>query len=157
MTIRTFARDVALILLGCMIFVTTISAQELEGEEQFVFKPVEIDWILEIMKNEGYSATKDKDGDVEWKIDGFKAWIVFSDDESHLLFYSAFGDTEANLRKVNTWNSEVIYSRSYIDDNGDPIIEYPLRTKSGVTREQVNDFLSLCRDMFTEWYADVVN
>ena len=156
MTTVTFLRDITLILLGCMLFVTSTSAQVTETDEQLVFKLIKADWFLEIMDAEGYSAEKDADGDIEWKIDGFKAWIVFPDSETHILFISAFGGTEANLRKVNTWNSEVIYSRSYIDENGNPKLEYPLRTKSGVTKEQARDYLSLCRDIFSEWVVDVI-
>ena len=157
MTIKDLTREIASTLVGCMLLASSVNAQEYEGQEQFVFKPVEVNWLLDIMRNEGYAADKDADGDIEWKIDGFKAWITFHKDETHLLFYSAFGDTGATLRKVNTWNSEVVFSRSYIDDDGDPIIEYPLRTKYGVTEEQAIDFLLLCREIFQDWYSDVVN
>lgn len=113
--------------------------------------------LAAFMKGEGYSVEVDPDGDLAWKLDGYKSVIFVADDNASLLFYAAFNDGNATLEKVNNWNKTRKYSRSYIDNDGDPCLELDLDLVGGVTPDRIRDYLRTCRDSFSAWRNEVIN
>jgi hypothetical protein len=112
--------------------------------------------LRDVMKAEGYEASLDKDGNVMWKVEGFKAHIFVSDDGQSIQFHSSFRDGTATLKKVNEWNRTRRYSRTYLDDDGDPHLELDLDMEGGVTLDRLIDFLKTCRVSFDAWCKEVV-
>jgi len=112
--------------------------------------------IKAIMEKEGYAVTIDSDGDIVWKIDGLRTLMFIAKDQESLQFHAAFGDGSATLKKVNTWNKSKRYSRSYLDDEGDPHLELDLDLVGGVTEARVVDFLTTCRVSYLTWCKEVV-
>jgi hypothetical protein len=47
------------------------------------------------------------------------------------------------LGRINAWNQEVLYSRAYLDTDGNPVLDSYLRLTDGVTRETVVSFLKI--------------
>jgi len=45
------------------------------------------------------------------------------------------------LERINAWNREKLFSRAYLDKDGDPVLDSYLRLKDGVTLETVVYFL----------------
>lgn len=113
--------------------------------------------LLEMMLHEGYSAEPLNMGAVSWKLDGFKAQVFISDDGDSLQFHSSFRDDDADLEVVNEWNQRFRYSRSYLDEDGDPHLELDLDLAGGVTAERIFDFLVTCRLSFDAWIKTVVD
>jgi hypothetical protein len=60
------------------------------------------------------------------------------------------------LKDVNEWNRTKRYSRSYLDEEGDPFLELDLDLAGGVLKERIVDFLSTCRQSFLIWYDEVL-
>jgi len=111
-----------------------------------------------IMLAEGYNAqalTLDKDGDVVWKLDGYRTNLIIDDDGDSIEFSSAFTDP-STLEKVNAWNRSKRYSRSYLDADGDPVLELDLDLSGGVTQERILDFLRTCELSFEAWRKEVL-
>jgi hypothetical protein len=46
-----------------------------------------------------------------------------------------------SLQRINAWNQEKLFSRAYLDKDGDPVLDSYLSLKDGVTRETVVSFL----------------
>jgi hypothetical protein len=109
-----------------------------------------------ILKSEGYAHTVDPDGNIIWTIEGYKTTLIISTDKKSVQFYASFGDGNATLKKVNEWNKGKKYSKSYLDDDGDPVLELDLDLEGGVTRERIVDYLKTCRSSFTAWLKEVV-
>jgi hypothetical protein len=109
-----------------------------------------------LLKGAGYSYSVDPDGDLVWMIEGYKNLLTISKDKKSIQFSAAFSDGNATLKKVNEWNKTRKYSKTYLDDDGDPVLELDLDLEGGVTTERIVDFLKTCRLSFTAWMKEVI-
>lgn len=113
--------------------------------------------LQEIFKEEGYSFTPDADGDVVWKIDGVKTMVLRSEKGNQLSFVAAFKSTEkTTLVKVNEWNRTKKFSRSYLDKDGDPMLQLDLDLEGGIAKPRITDFLKTCRVSLAAWIREVL-
>ena len=108
-----------------------------------------------IMKQEGYSYTVDKDGDLVWKIDGYSALLLIPKDKASILFRASF-DGDVPLSRINSWNRTKKYSRSYLDHENDPVLELDLDLEGGVTRARIVSFLKTSNISFSVWRNEVL-
>jgi hypothetical protein len=148
---RTVRFTIFVMLLAVMVFAVAARA----GDKEIVETTTRDD-IQELLKGEGYSVEVDEDGDLLWKLEGYNTWMFLAKDGQSLQFYAPFGDGNATLKKVNTWNQTRRYSRSYLDDEGDPRLELDLDMAGGVTVARIKDFFLTCKVSFTAWTAEVV-
>lgn len=112
--------------------------------------------IKTLMESEGYSVTLDKKGVVTWKIEGFRTHLFTAEDGGSIQFHASFSDGNATLKKVNEWNRNKRFSRTYLDEDGDPHLELDLDLEGGVTIQRVLEFLKSSRWSFEAWCRDVV-
>lgn len=124
------------------------------GAEQMITK-ITANELLAVMRQEGYSVEVDKDGDIVWTLNGYKALMLIPNGNS-LQFYTSFAESKADLQRANTWNMNKRYSRCYIDKNGRACLELDLDLQGGVSMDRIRDFLSTCRDSFSIWYQEVL-
>jgi hypothetical protein len=149
----------AFVALG--FFTTQINAQTAgsrpaTASQDQIYKKITRAQMKAIMDSEGFSVTPDEDGDLVWKIEGFRSFMFVSKDEESLQFHASFRDEDATLAKVNEWNRAKRYSRTYLDAEGDPHLELDLDLAGGVTRARIVDFLKTCRVSFEAWRKEVV-
>lgn len=142
---------VVVTLLAVLAF--TVAAQ---AGDKDVIESVTRNDVQKLLESEGFSVSVDEDGDLLWKLEGYNTWMFVAKDGESLQFYAPFGDGNATLKKVNTWNQTRRYSRSYLDDEGDPRLELDLDMAGGVTVARIKDFFLTCRVSFTAWTAEVV-
>ncbi len=109
-----------------------------------------------LMSDEGYSVTIEPNGVVTWKLEGLQTQVVTADNHESLLFHAAFKGGNATLRKVNAWNRSERFSRSYLDEDGDPHLELDLDLSGRVTTERIREFLRTSRTSFDAWCMKVV-
>lgn len=145
----------AVLLPSCLPSVHAIPPPAEDGTD-VVISTITTDELRSIMKAEGYETMFDKDGDVVWKIEGFKPHVFVAQDGKAIQFHSSFSDGNATLKKVNEWNRTKRFSRTYLDDDGDPHLELDLDMEGGVTVARLLDFLKTCRVSFDAWCRDVV-
>ncbi len=112
--------------------------------------------LRQLLTNEGYSVSVDQNGKLVWKIDGRRVLLIIQEDGKSIQFYSAFGGGVGSLRKVNDWNRTKRFSRSYIDQEGDPVLEADLDLVGGISKRRLIDFVRTCRLSFDTWYVEVV-
>ncbi|EHM09288.1 hypothetical protein TheveDRAFT_0100 [Thermanaerovibrio velox DSM 12556] len=111
--------------------------------------------LVKILKEDGYSADLDKDGDIIWKLEGYNALVLTPNDNS-IEFYIAFAESKATMARINDWNMNRRYSRSYMDQKKQACLELDLDLEGGVTRDRIRDFLKTCRESFVTWYKEVL-
>lgn len=147
----------ALTFLACA---PAIEARESgAGTQESIDRPlttVTKDELRALMEAEGYSVSPDEDGDIVWKVEGFRTLVLVTDDGTSVMFRSSFGDGNATLERVNDWNRTKRYSRSYMDEENDPVLELDLDLAGGVTRARILDFLKTCRSSYVAWIGEVV-
>lgn len=117
---------------------------------------VTVEQLAEFMAGEGYAVEVNQKGFVQWKLEGFRCQVFVSNDTESLQFHSSFSDGTATLERVNMWNRTKRYSRTYLDEEGDPHLELDLDLVGGVTPDRIRDFLKTCRASFEAWKKEVV-
>ena len=68
-------------------------------------------------------------------------FLVGSMDEGVILAKLALTDHGLTLEDMNAWNREYMYSRVYLDEDNDVILEAELDMVGGVTIDRVVDFV----------------
>lgn len=135
-------------LLGC----ATTSSTRAESPVFLSISPTE---LTQLMREEGYSV--EEDNGVDWKLDGVNTHLLFMDGTQSIQFYVAYQNSgNSTLESVNQWNKTHRYSRSYLDDDNDPVLELDLDLAGGVTRDRILDFLQTCRASTSAWIRDVL-
>lgn len=101
--------------------------------------------IFTILKEEGYSPSLVKPSVVAMKIEGMKTAIIVADDNESIQSYTGFKSKNATLHEVNEWNKKKRFSRAYLDNDGDLIIELDLDLSGGISKERIIDFVRTVR------------
>lgn len=96
-----------------------------------------------LFRDLGYTGIDvDKDGDLVVHIQGMRVLVlVGSADGTSMQMRFAMAGTDATLDRVNTWNRTKMYSRAYLDDDGDPVLEAEQDLTGGVTEDRLKDFI----------------
>jgi tetratricopeptide (TPR) repeat protein len=126
------------------------------GGELGLVEHLAVQDLANLMKREGWAATIREGRFIEWKIDGYKSQLFLGDDGRSLQFHAAFTDGQVTLAAVNEWNRTKRYSKSYLDDDGDPHLELDLDCSGGISEDRILDFFHTCRRSFGRWTEDVV-
>ena len=149
------------VALACLLAANSgvlVSARPVAAEEvnEIILATITAEELREMMRAEGYEATLDGEGNVRWKLEGFRSSIFVAKDQKAIQFHSSFSDGSATLKKVNEWNRTKRFSRAYLDDDGEPHLELDLELDGGVTQARIIDFFKTCRVSFDGWCREVV-
>ncbi|CAI8161242.1 YbjN domain-containing protein [Pseudidiomarina mangrovi] len=155
------------VIASCMVVAVSACAQATptpqaaavernQSNQSAVITTTSTEQMEQLLKSQGYAYTIDEDGDLVWMHDGYKSIVLISREKNNLMFKAVFTDGGGNLETVNQWNQNVRYSRSYMSDDGDTVLELDLDLDGGVTEQHVIEWLKVCRDSFRMWIADVV-
>lgn len=112
--------------------------------------------LLELMLAAGYDVSLDDDGDIRWELHQDLAWILVLSDGQLLQFWSYYGAPGVGLAEVNEWNKRYYYSKTYIDDDNDIIIEIDLDLKGGTTAGAILEFIYTADLSFEVWLDDLI-
>lgn len=116
-----------------------------------VFTEITSDQFYQIMKGAGYNVEMDEDNDVRWRFDDGRALFLTYDGGHALQFYIWLTDTDVTLRDLNDWNQTKRFSRTYLDRDGDPVLELDLDLAGGVTVARILDWANTCEVSFKKW------
>ncbi len=156
-----FARRGSRIAALALMFAVLAGPSAVRAESG-VIDTLGVESITEALKSEGYAAATDNPGDgmestVVWKLDGSKCGIMLYDEGHSIQFYVCFSGTSATLDKVNEWNRSKRFSRSYLDEEGDPCLELDLDLAGGITKDRLVDYFKTCTVSFGQWRKDVLS
>lgn len=100
------------------------------------------DYVLQMLRNEGYNPEKMKDGVFRLKVDGMTMALFNKSDGDMQLYYSPSG-VRVSLEDINEWNRTHRLSRAYLDGDKDPVLESDLLSNGGLTEKHVTEFLKI--------------
>jgi hypothetical protein len=143
----------AALLLGFLL----ASQTALAADSSRIYTSLTGAQLLQIMQDEGYSASLDKDGDIRWKLQGCNCLILFFDDNASIQFYYAVTGTDVTLERINAWNAGKRYSRTYLDEENDPCLELDLDLTGGISGARIVDFLRTCKQSLDKWEKEVIS
>ncbi len=145
-------------LLAAALLATAHAAVEVRAAAiDDVVDTVSIEELAELMEGEGYAVEVNNETFLQWKVDGYRCQVFVADDSQAVQFHVSFSDGNATLKKVNLWNATKRFSRTYLDEDGDPHLELDLDLAGGVTQERIVDYLRTCKVSLSTWCDEVVN
>lgn len=129
-------------------------------EKSQVVSSVSRDQLREVLQTNGfgYEFIEGKDNIIRIIISGMRGSLIIG--QASLQFFAAaskVGTEDQMLRAVNQWNLEKRFSRSYVDRDGDPVLELDLDMHGGVTYERVEDFLTTVTKSLLAWTMHMSN
>jgi hypothetical protein len=127
-----FGRRVSLVaitagaLLAAPGFTPPMAAQEVVSE-------VSTEQLRKLLESMGYEVEQPKEDMLQFAIEGHTALIV--NKKTNIQFYSYFKKQKKkmDLKKVNEWNATKRFSRAYLDQDGDAVIEWDVDLEGGTT------------------------
>lgn len=138
--------------LLCVLVLVIVAGIFAAYDKQQVIESLTRDQLLEVLHTNGFAAEplEGKDNLIRMTINGLKGTLIISK-TSLQYFAAARGDGDQVLAKVNKWNQDKKYSRSYVDKDNDPILELDLDMAGGVTFARVEDYLVTVTKSLMAW------
>lgn len=138
--------------LLCVLVLVIVAGIFAAYDKQQVIESLTRDQLLKVLHTNGYAAEplEGKDNLIRMTINGLKGTLIISK-TSLQYFAAARGDGDQVLAKVNKWNQDKKYSRSYVDKDNDPILELDLDMAGGVTFARVEDYLVTITKSLMAW------
>ena len=110
-----------------------------------IIKTLSADQLMEILAKEGLVPERAKETVIRVKMDQIRVLFFVSESKENIQAYAGFESDDTSLKKINQWNAEKRFSRAYLDDDDDPVIELDLDLEGGITQERLIDFITTVR------------
>ena len=112
-------------LLAAPSFTPPVAAQQVVSE-------VSTDELQKMLESMGYEVEQPKEDVLQFAIEGHTALAI--NKKQNVRLYSYFKkQKKADLKKVNEWNATKRFSRAYLDEDGDAVIEWDIDLEGGTT------------------------
>jgi hypothetical protein len=160
------SRFCAIVIVAFFFVLGVVSAQAADGT---VYKELSYQQLYNIMQDAGYevnlhSDLRDnivrfsEDETIAWEINDDVALINVNNEGRRVEFYIYITSNRRNvLDSVNEWNKDHFYSRSHVDEDGDPVLELELDTTGGITEARIKDFFKTCQSSFNQWRDSITD
>lgn len=148
---RTFA---AAIVCGLLLSFLAFSAP---AAERIIGKLSSAE-MIKLLKAEGFhDAAADSDDDVVVKMHGYNVLVfVRENDYTVVRFHAAIGNTGVTLEDVNAWNQQRLFTKAFLDGDGDPVLEMDVDLAGGITEARLRDALRTYVQSHQEFLREVV-
>lgn len=148
------------VFLCVMLLASVLCALPVRADAKTnVFESLSAAQLKQIMAGEGYNVTVDEDGDISWKLDGYKAFITFYDKNHSIQFFVRFTADEIDMDKVNQFNARYRFGRTFVatGKQGKALaLELDLDFAGGITEARLKDFLKTCQHIFSTWREKIL-
>lgn len=118
------------------------------------FKKITTDQLERLMKAEGYSTKRDKDGDIVWTSEGMR-WAVMVSPKGTSITARFTVTDKTTIERINEWNRTKSFSKSFLDKDGDPSLELDVELNGGIERERLQDFFRTAVASRSLWIKEV--
>jgi hypothetical protein len=146
--------------LGVRLAATTLLAAGLLASRPATLRAdtMTADDLQALLRTEGYTVDRvDAQGNVVFKVEGTKVLALIQSNKTTIVFHIGWsGAAEATQKKVNDWNKTKLYSRAYLDDEGDPALELDLDLRDGVTMGHAKRVLKSIGPTMSQFKKDVL-
>lgn len=116
-----------------------------------IIKTLSADQLMEILAKEGLVPERAKETVIRVKMDQVGVLFFVSDSKENIQAYAGFESDNTTCAKVNQWNADKRFSRAYLDDDDDPVIELDLDLDGGITEDRLIDFITTVRILVTKF------
>jgi capsule polysaccharide export protein KpsC/LpsZ len=113
-------------LLAAPGFTPPMAAQQVVSE-------VSTDQLQKMIESMGYEVEQPKEDVLQFAIEGHTALAINKKKNVQLYSYFKKQKKKMDLKKVNEWNATKRFSRAYLDQDGDAVIEWDIDLEGGTT------------------------
>lgn len=106
-----------------------------------------------ILKQEGYAAETIRDG--VWKFKMMGMTVLFFSKGTNLQLYAGF-KKKPGCDVINKWNKERRFSRAYLDNVNDAVIESDMDLEGGATLGGIKEFVRTFQMSLGAFLKDVI-
>ncbi len=110
-----------------------------QAADEDVVAKMEASRIERILEDFGLEYEELDNGVYTFRIEGLKV-ALFNKGETMQL-YAGFSGRKVTLSRINEWNKGKRFSRAYLDDDNDPVIEADIELTGGVTERNVKEWM----------------
>ncbi len=144
------------LLLACLL--ATLSPGLAAHDGPAVVESLTGQRLVELLKDAGFTdATTDEDDDVIVSMQGYRVLFLVGTYEGKTISARfALAGTDATAETVNTFDREKRYGRSFLDAEGDPVLESDLDLAGGVTEARIRDFLRTYNELMVHFLRAVL-
>lgn len=133
-----------LVAIGLILFFTNHPILAQEYSEEKVVKYASSKLIEGLLENLDLTYEEINDGAYSFKMNGYKVILVNKGEDIQILAF--FSGKKITLTRINEWNKTKRFSRAYLDDDGDAVLDADLDFEGGVTGETLLRFLKIFSD-----------
>jgi len=116
--------------------------------------------LNDILVDAGFSAGKvDDDGDVLVKVEDKAFYFLIGRNRDSIEAKTAWRTTDASrpsIDRMNDWNRTKKYSKTYFDNERDPVLQLDLDLAGGVTVARIKDFALTARVSLKAFTSEVL-
>ncbi len=131
----SFAKRLLVLMVPMMLLVAPRLASAKGGPVIERVSGADIEMLL---KQEGYAAEKVRDG--VWKFKMMGMTVLFFSKGTNLQLYAGF-KKKPGCDVINKWNKSRRFSRAYLDNVNDAVIESDMDLEGGVTMGSIKEFI----------------
>lgn len=101
--------------------------------------------LLRLLAQEGLVPERKTETMILAKMDMVNVLFFVQEDALAIQAYAGFKSDNATEARMNAWNRDMRYSRAYIDNDGDAVLELDLPLRGGVTQASFSSFIKTVR------------
>ena len=118
-----------------------MTARVAVAEDSEMVKTMTSAQMKALLADQGFTnVTIDEDDDLIVKMTGYNVLIfVRGNNYTFIKFRFAVAGTTATLSRVNDWNRKMNFTKSFLDEDDDPVLEMDLDLEGGVTIARIKD------------------
>ena len=132
------------VAMGLILFFSNRPVLAQEYSEEKVVKHASSRLIEGLLEALDLTYDEINDGAYSFKMNGYKVILVNKGED--IQIFAIFSGKKITLTRINEWNKTKRFSRAYLDDDGDAVLDADLDFEGGVTGETLLRFLKIFSD-----------
>lgn len=155
---RVRAYPFAFLVVFAFTALTLSYAVPLAALECSAVETIGIESIIAVLSEMGMKTEILNDSpipEVQWEIEGFNARVRVRDGDKSLEFRAGAPGKVIPYENMDAWNRDRRYTRTYLDDYGDPALSLDLNFEGGICQQRIRVWLRDCRESFLEWRSAI--
>ena len=132
------------VAMGLILFFSNRPVLAQEYSEEKVVKYASSKLVEGLLEALDLTYDEINDGAYSFKMNGYKVILVNKGED--IQIFAIFSGKKITLTRINEWNKTKRFSRAYLDDDGDAVLDADLDFEGGVTGETLLRFLKIFSD-----------
>ena len=129
-------------LLSLTVFLLAFaSASVANAQESQIVETITSEQMRSLFHDQGFSNVEiDSDDDLIVRMQGYGILVfVRGNNYSNIQYRFSVAGTSTTMRDVNDWNRSKKFTKAYLDNDGDPVLEMDVDLDGGVTWKRIED------------------